>query len=117
MFGTLQPGSSLSYYRTCVLNIIKNAKQINKKALQCLYNKISMYLLCKANEVFMVGVDIRNLDINEQQHLLWETGEQNKMGKVEERLKKRKEGKKTELEFSALRNIVFIIVQAKSNIF
>lgn len=47
-----------------------------------------MYILCKANEVFMVGVDVRNLDINQQQHLLGETADQKKkkkkVGEVEE---------------------------------
>lgn len=43
-----------------------------------------MYILCKANEVFMVGVDVRNLDINQQQHLLGETGDKEKMSEVEE---------------------------------
>lgn len=32
----------------------------------------------------MVGVDVRNLDINQQQHLLGETRDQNRMGDVEE---------------------------------
>lgn len=43
-----------------------------------------MYILCKANEVFMVGVDVRNLDIDQQQHLLGETGDKEKVSEVEE---------------------------------
>lgn len=35
-----------------------------RKLAACLYNKVSVYILCKANEVFMVGIDVRYLDIN-----------------------------------------------------
>jgi len=75
-----------------------------------------MYILCKANEVFVVGVDVRNLDVNQQQHLSGETVEQ-KMGGYGrgKRLSKRMGEKKRTFEFSALLNIPFIIAQAKSN--
>lgn len=46
-----------------------------KTTRQYLYNKVSIYILGKTNEVFMVGVDVRNLDINQQQHLLKEMGD------------------------------------------
>lgn len=74
-----------------------------------------MYILCKANEVFMVGVDVRNLDINQQQHLLGETADQKKIkkvGEVEEwDWEKRR---KRHLRFSPYSlNISYIIVRAK----
>lgn len=28
------------------------------------------HVLCKANEIFMVGVDVGDLDVDQQQHLL-----------------------------------------------
>lgn len=74
MFGTLQLASSLSNFRTCVLNLLKKQTE-TKNTRQYLYNKVSIYILGKTNEVFMVGVDVRNLDINQQQHLLKEMGE------------------------------------------
>lgn len=52
---------------TCVLNLVTKK---NKQNWQRLYNKVSLYVLCKANEIFMVGVNVRDLDINQQQHLL-----------------------------------------------
>ena len=118
IFGTLQLAASLSHFRTCVSNLVKKKKPTADSVFitKCLYNKVSMYILCKANEVFVVGVDVRNLDVNQQQHLSGETVEQ-KMGGYGrgKRLSKRMGEKKRTFEFSALLNIPFIIAQAKSN--
>lgn len=58
-----------------------------------------MYILCKANEVFMVGVDVRNLDINQQQHLLGETADQKKKRWVRLKSETEKNGEKETFVF------------------
>lgn len=82
MFGSLQLASSLrdslhthvTIQDLCFeLSKKPNKTKTKQKTWKCLYNKVSIYILCKANEVFVVGVDVRNLDINQQQHLLRET--------------------------------------------
>ena len=30
---------------------------------------VDFHVLCKANEIFMVGVDVGDLDVDQQQHL------------------------------------------------